>query len=72
MHAENEFPDYYHSLEVVKKIVKTIVGSKWPLLSVWSVISAIFDQVSKLKGMEKVGMWADRIVNHFWWCCWGR
>lgn len=26
-------------------------------------------QAAKGRGMEKIGLWADKIVNHFWFCC---
>ena len=26
-------------------------------------------KAAKKRGMEKIGLWADKMVNHFWFCC---
>ena len=57
----------------IQKVEKVIVINLC-LVIVWPVTCKIYYincvQVSNVKGMEKVGMWADRVLNHFWWCCW--
>ena len=55
----------------VKKTEKIIAWTRhWVRINLALVDTTIYKQVSKSKGMEKVGMWADQIVNHFWWWCW--
>ena len=74
-YTEKNFSSYYHSLDVwhsQKNLKKSLleVSRHWLRINLALVDTTIYKQVLKSKGMEKVGMWADQIVNHFWWCCW--
>ena len=33
------------------------------------IIYCVHTQAGKLKKMNKIGMWSQNIVNHFWFCC---
>lgn len=75
-YAEKDFSDYYHSLDVwhkskrLKKSLLEVSGHCRGLTLGCYSVTPSYNRDQKQKGMEKVGMWADYIVNHFWWCCW--
>ena len=72
-----EYPHIFHSLDVwhkAKKIKKALEEVMHIYIYVYMLVVCSRTylscfQAGRGKGMGKLSMWSEKIVNHFWYCC---
>ena len=69
----HKYPSLTHSLDIwhkAKRLRKALAEVRLEMDFILITLPTSFCfKAGKGRGMQKIGAWTDKIVNHFWHCC---
>lgn len=61
--------DVWHKAKLLRKVLINVRYHIYVILAYnFIYLCTISYKAGKLRGMEKIALWSQNIVNHFWYC----